>query len=97
MGFESSQHKESRRSSYLIVDEGMNEGVIQIFEIFLAGRNPDWPVRYVDGGKKPMPNTGIILLLYLNHLVSPTTFLRWKTCGKGVNHVNFIETVVKVL
>ena len=102
---QSGQHKETRykngklvrRSPYLIVDEGMNEGVIDFFEILVAGRNPDWPVGYVGDGQKPMPNTGIRLLLYPNHLASPTTKLRWKNCGKGENHVNFIEPVVKIL
>jgi hypothetical protein len=32
-----------RRSPYLIVDEGMNEGVIEFFEILVAGRNANLP------------------------------------------------------
>jgi hypothetical protein len=75
MGFQSGQQKETRykngkliwRSLYLIVDEGMNQGVIQFFKILLAGRNSDWPISCIDGGKKPMPNTWISLLLYPNH------------------------------
>ena len=102
---QSGQHKETRykngklvrRSPYLIVDEGMNEGVITFFEVLLVGRNPHWAVGYVDGGKKPMPNTGIRLLLYPNHQATSTTTLRWKNCGKGENNVNFFEPVVKIL
>ena len=36
---------------YLIVNEGLNEGVIQFFEILLSGRNPFWSVGYIDAAR----------------------------------------------
>ena len=102
-GIEHGQRKHTRqkggeivhRTPFLILDEGVNDGVSERYELLCGGRGSNWSKEF--DPKNNMPGTGIRVFLYPVPTATLGTKVYWKDAGIGGRSLNFIGPVVQLL
>ena len=86
-----------KRAPHIILDRGVNQGVVSRYELAKSKRNPDWSNGTVGDGLDALPAPGIRLFLHPLQQAKITSKVYWQNVGMGTNLIQPLALLLPVV
>ena len=83
-----------KRAPHIILDRGVNQGVVARYKLLKSRRNPTWSNGIVGEGLDALPAAGIRMFLQPGQQVKMTSPLYWQKMGIGTNNMQPLKIII---
>ena len=83
-----------KRAPHIILDRGVNQGVVARYKLLKSRRNSTWPKGIVGEGLDALPAAGIRMFLQPGQQVKMTSPVYWQKMGIGTNNMQPLKIII---